>query len=134
MPWFLPICHSFSHLFTSNVLHWYNAGFIYEYVEKQTKKNTLYIKVYFFLVYLYKEPTCGVKVALVSGTNPIPDAHITASSEYDSVKSSAYYARINNTAGWGGWLCSYNEMTAPEPRMYLQVCPLVSILVMPSSH
>jgi len=127
MPWFLHICHLVSHLFTSNVLHWYNAGFIYKYVEHQAQKKTLYMNVY-FLLYLYKELTCGV--ALVSGTNPIPDAHITASSEYN-VYTPAHYARINNTAGSGAWRCSDAERTAPEPRMYLQVCPLVTILVIP---
>ena len=85
------------------------------------------------LLYLYKEPTCGVEVALVSGNNPIPDAHITASS-VNNVWSPAHYARIHNTAGDGGWACSSAEYTAPEPRMYLQVCPLVTILVIPSSH
>ena len=77
---------------------------------------------------MYKEPpSCGVEEALVSGNNPIPDAHITASSVYDSVSSPARYARINNTAGWGAWLSSLAEMVAPEPRMYLQVCPLFTI-------
>jgi len=87
--------------------------------------------MFIYLLYLYKEPTCGVEVALVSGTNPIPDAQITASSE-DLTYTAARYARINNTAGNGGWVCTYAEYSAPEPRMYLQVCPRVTILVIPS--
>jgi len=86
-----------------------------------------------YIYFLYKEPTCDVEVALVSGNNPIPDAHITASSEYGT-HTAAHYARINNTAGDGAWRCSSAEFFAPEPRMYLQVCPLVTILVIPSSH
>jgi len=86
-----------------------------------------------YIYFLYKEPTCGVEVALVSGNNPIPDAHITASSE-GHTSTAAHYARINNTAGLGAWVCSNAESDAPEPRMYLQVCPLVTILVIPSSH
>jgi len=86
-----------------------------------------------YIYFLFKEPTCGVEVALVSGNNPIPDAHITASSEAFT-SSATRYARINNTDGFGAWECSYAEFTAPEPRMYLQVCPLVTILVIPSSH
>ena len=82
---------------------------------------------------MYKVSTCGVEVALVSGTNPIPDAHITASSEKDTT-TAARYARINNTAGNGAWRCSSEEIDAPERRMFLQVCPLVTILVIPSSH
>jgi len=81
---------------------------------------------------MYKEPTCGVEVALVSGNNPIPDAHITASSEAFTL-AAAHYARIHNTAGNGAWRCSNAEMDAPEPRMYLQVCPLLTILIIPSS-
>ena len=87
-----------------------------------------------YIYFLYKEPpTCDVEEALVSGNNPIPDAHITASSEW-GVYYVARYARINNTAGAGGWACSTAEFDAPELRMYLQVCPLVTILVIPSSH
>ena len=62
--------------------------------------------------------------ALISGNNPIPDAHITASSEWRS-NSVACYARINNTAGDGCWSCSNDEGMAPEPRMYIQVRSLV---------
>ena len=65
--------------------------------------------------------------ALVSGNNPIPDAHITASSEYN-VDYAARFARINTTGGWKGWLASSLEINAPEPRMYLQVCPLLLLL------
>ena len=66
--------------------------------------------------------------ALVSGNNRIPDAQITASSELD-FNYAPRYARINNTAGYGGWLCSSVEYSAPEPRMYIQVCSLVTINV-----
>jgi len=71
------------------------------------------------------EPSCVVEEALVSGNNPIPDAQITASSEFDS-NTVPRYARINNIAGIGAWLCSSAEYTALEPRMYIQVCLLVT--------
>jgi len=64
----------------------------------------------------------------VSGDNPIPDSQITASSEYGATYATRY-ARINNTAGDGGWLCTSAEYDAPEPRMYIQVCSLVTISV-----
>jgi len=69
---------------------------------------------------MLQEPSCVVEQALVSGSNPISDAQITASSEYNS-NSAPRYARINNTVGVA-WLCSSAEYTAPEPRMYIQVC------------
>jgi len=62
-----------------------------------------------------------VEEALVSGNNPIPDAQITASSEYGDWYAPRR-ARISNTAGAGGWLCSATEYSAPEPKMYIQVC------------
>jgi len=65
-----------------------------------------------------------VDEALVSGSNPIPDAQITASSEKDANRA-PHHARINNTVGQGAWRCSDNEQNAPEPRMYIQVCSLV---------
>jgi len=71
-------------------------------------------------------PSCVVDEALVSGKNPIPDVQITASSEY-STDTATRYARINNTAGAGGWVCSSAEISAAEPRMYIQVCSLVNI-------
>jgi len=73
------------------------------------------------------EPSCRVEEALVNGTNPIPDAQTTASSEYNS-KCAARQARINNTIDCEGWVCSIEEYEAPEPRMYIQVCVYVIIL------
>jgi len=71
--------------------------------------------------YMQKVRPCIVEEALVSGNKPIPDAQITASSElFDS--TAARMARINNIDGRGGWRCILAEITAPEPRMYLQVC------------
>ena len=99
--------------------------------KKQRKIHNTYMS--FYIYFLDKVPTCGVEEALVSGNNPIPDAHITASSEYD-VHRVARNARINNTAGAGAWMCSVAERDAPERRMFLQVCPLVTILVIQSSH
>jgi len=74
--------------------------------------------------------SCGVEEALVSGNNPIPDAQITASSSLDD-NAAPRQARINNTNGYGGWHC-LNEHNEPEPKMYIQVCLLVSIKVIPS--
>jgi len=71
-------------------------------------------------------PSCDEDEPLVSGRKPIPDAQITASSEY-SGSTLATNARINNTAGYGAWVCSSAEATAAEPRMYIQVCSLVTI-------
>ena len=71
-----------------------------------------------------KEPSCAVENALVSGSNPIPDAKITVSSIWDALNAPPHYARINNTAGWAGWVCNSIEYTALEPRMYIQVCSL----------
>ena len=82
-----------------------------------------------YLLYLpciQTAPSCGVEEALVSGINPIPDAQITASSEA-STDTAARYARIDNTAGNGAWVCSSAEISAPEARMYLQVCSLVTL-------
>ena len=85
-----------------------------------------YMLVYLYVLYLSKGLTCVVEEALVSGNNPIPDAQITASSEYNDFHGPRY-SRINNTAGGQAWLCSTAEMTAPEPRMYLQVCSPVAV-------
>jgi len=85
-------------------------------------------------VYLYGimvlslELQCEVEEALVSGSNPIPDDHMTASSEWD-LNHGPRFARMNNTAFPGGWLCSSAERDAPEPRMYIQVCLLATIRV-----
>ena len=70
---------------------------------------------------MIEEPTCVVEEALVSGNNPIPDAQITASSEH-SANHLAIFARINNTAGYGGWLCSTALVSTTVPTMYIQVC------------
>jgi len=63
-----------------------------------------------------------VEEALISGNNPIPDAQMTASSEFATAGASPPSARINNTDGYGAWRCSTAESDAPEPRMYIQVC------------
>ena len=81
----------------------------------------VYVLLFVFLICLYIERSCDVGEALVSGPNPIPDAYMTASSEYNDFHGPRH-ARINSTSGIGGWLCHTNESTAPEPRMYLQVC------------
>jgi len=73
--------------------------------------------------------SCDVEEALVSGNNPIPDAQITASSWVDDDRAPRQ-ARINNTAGLGAWHCSA-EHDAPEPRMFIQVCSLVTGKVIP---
>jgi len=65
-------------------------------------------------------PSCAAEAPLVSGNTPVPDAQMTASSEYDNYHGPRR-ARINNTAGSSCWLCSTNETNAPEPRMYIQV-------------
>ena len=89
------------------------------------------IRMILYLLYLpciQTAPSCGVEEALVSGINPIPDTQITASSEY-STNTAARYARIDNTAGAGAWLCSTAEYSSAEQRMYIQVCSLVTIKV-----
>ena len=74
-------------------------------------------------------PLCDVEEALVSGNNPIPDALITASSWFDD-DGAPRQARINNTNGSrGAWVCDAIEPNAPEPRMYIQVCLLVTTCI-----
>jgi len=82
-----------------------------------------------YLPYMQTVPTCGVEEALVSGTNPIPDAQITASSERNELHAPRY-ARINNTLEYGGWRASSLEEGAPEPRMYIQVCLVVTLIIL----
>jgi len=77
--------------------------------------------------HINKEPSCGVEEALVSGNNPIPDAQITASSEY-SANTLARFARIDNTDGNGGWACASADYS-PTPTMYIQVCALVGYTI-----
>jgi len=77
---------------------------------------------YIFTTFTYLlEPSCVVEEALVSGNIPIPDAQITASSEYDA-DGAPSRSRINNSVYRGGWVSSFKEFSAPEPRMYIQVC------------
>ena len=73
-------------------------------------------------MFMSKGLTCGVEKALVSGNNPIPDTHITASSEWTTAYA-PIYGRIKNTASFGAWLCSSAQFSEPEPRMYIQVTP-----------
>jgi len=83
-------------------------------------------------VHINQEPSCGVEEALVSGNNPIPDAQITASSEY-SANTLARFARIDNTDGNGGWACASADYS-PTPTMYIQVCALVANIVTPFTN
>jgi len=80
---------------------------------------------------MLKALPCGVEEALVSGTNPIPDAQMTASSSWHD-GTAPRQARISNTAGNGAWRCSDEELAAPQPRMYIQVRSLVTIQKYPS--
>ena len=59
--------------------------------------------------------------ALISESNPILDAQMTASSERNEF-SPPRYARLNMAAGNGGWRCSTEEENATEPSMFIQVC------------
>jgi len=61
---------------------------------------------------------CIEKTALVSGTNPIPDASITASSIYDDWHA-AKYVRLNNVEGATCWLADESEWS--PPTAYIQV-------------
>jgi len=84
---------------------------------------SLCVQPFMFTSYYEQEPSCVVEEALVSGNNSVPDAQITASSEW-SINHIAPLARIDNAAGVGGWLSSSTDIYAPEPRMYIQVCVL----------
>jgi len=88
-------------------------------------RKYMHILYSLYLLYIQKVLPCSVEEALISGNSPIPDAQITASSQFDST-TVPRYARINNTDGWGGWLCSKAEYDALEQSMYIQVCLLVS--------
>ena len=66
-------------------------------------------------------PSCTARDPLVSGTNPVPDAQLTASSVYGDDWNGPHRARINVVSGSGGWLCSTEEKLAQPPSMYLQV-------------
>ena len=57
---------------------------------------------------------------LVSGNNPIPDAYMTASTQF-SVDTVPHYARINNTLGRGSWRATNTEISAIPPAFYIQV-------------
>jgi len=50
----------------------------------------------------------------MGGTNLIPNAHMTASSEMFP----AYYARLHGSSAWEA---TFAERDAPVPRFYLQV-------------
>jgi len=80
------------------------------------------------LPYVQTVPLCDVEEALVSGNNPIPDAQITASSWFDD-DGAPRQARINNTGGRGAWISNTTDLTAPEPKMYIQVCSLVTTCI-----
>jgi len=70
--------------------------------------------------YINQEPFCDIEEALVSGKNPIPDAKMTANSEFDDLHGPRF-ARINNTDSYGGWRSTFEDEIAPKPRMYIQV-------------
>ena len=61
---------------------------------------------------------CTTEDQLVSGSNPIPDTHMTASTEY-SASWAAYYARLN---GVNAWLPTQAERDTVPPNFYIQVC------------
>lgn len=67
--------------------------------------------------------SCGANTPLVSGTSPIPDAQMTASSEYDDWHGPRH-ARLNNIGSAGCWLAGNAEKQNLNyvPGMYLQVC------------
>jgi len=75
-----------------------------------------------FYIDIISEPSCGVKEVLVSGNNPIPDAHMTASSNASDFYGAPSARMINNASIMAAWLCSEEEFTALEPSMYIQVC------------
>jgi len=72
------------------------------------------------LLFIYVAPTCDTEEPLVTGTTPIPDAYMTASSIYQSTQQvcPAYHARLHGSAAWSP---EDAEKFAPVPNMYLQV-------------
>ena len=63
-------------------------------------------------------PFCNTAEPLLSGNNPVPDAHFTASSEYGSAWA-PHTARINATVY--AWCPSQAEIDAVPPNFYIQV-------------
>jgi len=64
--------------------------------------------------------TCAAEIQLVSGSSPIPDSQITASSELDASLAPSY-ARLHNTVAHGAWCPSWADRDAPTLNMYIQV-------------
>ena len=62
-------------------------------------------------------PACGREEPLVSGSIPIPDAFMTASSEYDR-NWAASFARLSGTNAWRATIA---ERDALPSNFYIQV-------------
>ena len=72
--------------------------------------------------FFYQGLTCAAgEEPLLEGTNPVPDSHFTASSEYDA-SYAAPEARMSTVIGWNP---TEADMWANPPTCYLQVCTRV---------
>jgi len=66
---------------------------------------------------LVPEPQCTDSEPLVDGTNPIPDDHMTASSDWGA----GWDAPMARMSSGNGWAASLESVQADVPSFYIQV-------------
>jgi len=77
----------------------------------------LYKRILLPIIVLVPEPQCADSEPLVDGTNPIPDDHMTASSEWDA----DWGAPMARMSSGNGWSASPESVQADVPSFYIQV-------------
>jgi len=68
-------------------------------------------------MFILPEPQCADSEPLVDGNNPIPDYHMTASSDWGA----GWNAPMARISAGNGWAASQESVKADVPSFYIQV-------------